>query len=356
MRVRVCSLLSLPVAFGLSAAHAQSRPPAQPVSQNGVAATVNGKVITRYELEMATQYKLMLLQRTMSDSKDLATREREAQRDGLRDLIDRELVISEFARSGAHLKVQYVDEDIQRLIRENFNGSRETFLLELRKKGISWPKFREQHRETLIVAAMRGQATRGVSFPTPEQKEEYFRKHQAEFREEGLVWFKTIAIPQMTGDPGISAEDQRTRQRRLANDIRRRLVDGADFASEAKTYSQDSKATEGGDWGMQPQKALAAQLAEVAFSVPLKTISQVFEFRGFYYIMTVEERKPGKLKPQAEIDELLDRLVQAEAKRKVMEEYLAKLRKRAAITYPDPALRPQPEPVEVRPALAVPGQ
>jgi peptidyl-prolyl cis-trans isomerase SurA len=351
--MRVFSLLSVPAALGFAGVSAYSQQLAEPVALNGVAATVNGKVITRNELDMATRYKLMVLQRSISDSKDFATKHREAQRDGLRDLIDRELVISEFERLGAHIKPQYVDEDIQRLIRENFNGNRESFLLELRKKGISWPKFREQHHETLIVAAMRGQATRGVSFPTPEQKEEYFRKHQADFRDEGSVWFKTIAIPQLTGETGVTEEEQRSRQRRLANDIRRRLVDGADFASQAKTYSQDSKTSEGGDWGMQPQKALAPQLAEIAFSLPIKEISQVFEFRGLFYIMTVEERRPGKLKPQAEIDELLDRLVQAEAKKKVMEEFLAKLRKKATITYPDPSLRPQPETLEVRPALPV---
>jgi parvulin-like peptidyl-prolyl isomerase len=337
----------------LASVRAQVVPGPEPASHNGVAATVNGKVITRHELEDATKYRLMVLMRSVSDSKDLATKRREAQRDSLRDLIDRELVISEFERRGAVLKVQYVDEDIQRLIRENFNGSRDTFLAELRKQGMSWPKFREQHRKKLIVAAMHADATKGVRFPSPEQKEEYFRKHQSDFREEGSVWFKTIAIPQLTGDPGIPAEEQRNRQRRLASDIRRRLVEGADFATQARAYSQDSKASAGGDWGMQPQQALAPQLAEVAFSIPLKTISQVFEFRGFYYIMTVEERKPGKLKPQPEIDALLDRLVQAEAKKKVLDDYLAKLRKKAVVTYPDPALRPQPETIEVRPALTV---
>jgi len=54
----------------------------------------------------------------------------------------------------------------------------------------------------------------------------------------------------------------------------------------------------------------------------------------------VEERRPGKLKPQAEIDELLDRLVQADMKKKAMDEYLAKLRKKATLVFPDPSLRP----------------
>ena len=326
------------------AAQAQRPPGPEIASQNSVAAIVNGKVITRNEVETAAKYQLMMIQQGVSDAMDRKDKEQEALRKGLNDLIDRELIISEFERMGATIKPQYVDEDIQRLIRESFGASREQFLLELKKRGMTWTKFREQHRKSLVVAAMRGQATKNVDFATPEQKEAYFRNNQDEFREEGAVWMRTLAIPQLTGDPGLTGEEQRARQRKLANEIRTRLVQGADFAAQARTYSQDSKASSGGDWGIVQRSALAPQLAEVAFSIPVKTVSQVFEFRGFYYLMLVEERQPGKLKPQAEIDDLLDRLVQADLKKKAMDEYLAKLRKKATLVFPDPSLRPPARP------------
>jgi peptidyl-prolyl cis-trans isomerase SurA len=343
----LCSLARVLAAAALaglvtSAASAQRPPAPEVASQNGVAAIVNGKVITRNEVETAAKYQLMMIQQGMSDAMDRKDREQEALRKGLNDLVDRELIISEFERMGATIKTQYVDEDIQRLIRESFAGSREQFLLELKKRGMTWTRFREQHRKSLVVAAMRGQATKNVDFATPEQKEEYFRKNQDEFREEGAVWMRTLAIPQLTGEPGLTGEEQRARQRRLANEIRTRLEQGADFAAQARTYSQDSKAASGGDWGMVQRSALAPQLADVAFSIPVKTVSQVFEFRGFYYLMIVEERKPGQLKPQTEIDELLDRLVQADLKKKAMDEYLVKLRKKATLNFPDPSLRPPP--------------
>jgi peptidyl-prolyl cis-trans isomerase SurA len=336
------SLLAATTLVGLAVSSVRAQQPPGPAvaSQNSVAAIVNGKVITRNEVETAAKYQLMMIQQGVSDAMARQDKEQEALRKGLNDLIDRELIVSEFERLGATIKTQYVDEDIQRLIRESFAGSREQFLLELKKRGMTWTKFREQHRKSLVVAAMRGQATKGVDFATPEQKEEFFRKNPDEFREEGAVWMRTLAIPQLTGEPGLTGEEQRARQRRLANEIRTRLLQGADFAAQARTYSQDSKAASGGDWGMVQRSALAPQLAEVAFSVPVKSVSQVFEFRGFYYLMLVEERKPGKLKPQAEIDDLLDRLVQADLKRKAMDEYLAKLRKKATLNFPDPTLRP----------------
>jgi parvulin-like peptidyl-prolyl isomerase len=346
MKAPVSLALLLASAVSLANPSARAQRPIVPdvASQNSVAAIVNGKVITRNEVETAAKYQLLMIQQGVSDAMDRKEREQEALHKGLNDLIDRELIISEFERMGATIKPQYVDEDVQRLIRESFGGSREQFLGELKRRGMTWPKFREQHRKSLVVAAMRGQATKNVDFATPAQKEAYFRNNQDEFREEGAVWMRTLAIPQLTGDPGLSGEDQRSRQRTLANEIRTRILQGADFAAQARTYSQDSKAASGGDWGMVQRSALAPQLAEVAFSIPVKTVSQVFEFRGFYYLLLVEQRQPGKLKPQAEIDDLLDRLVQSDLKRKAMDEYLAKLRKKATLNFPDPSLRPPPRP------------
>ncbi len=332
----LCAAAAVPVS-------AQTRvAPSQPISQNGVAANVNGRVITRSEVETAAKYKLLMLLQAVTDPQDREAKEKEALSATLQDLVDRELVLSEFKRLGASIKSQYIDEDIQRLIRENFEGSREKFLLELRKRGISWQKFREQHEKSMIVQAMRSQQTNRLAFPTPHEKEEYFRKNEADFREEGSVWLKTIAIPSLTGDPGVPGDEQRRRQRKLATEIRRRIVDGADFASQARAYSADSKAASGGDWGMTTRAALAPQLAEVAFSIPEKTVSQVFEFRGFYYVMLVEQRKYGALKPQKEIDDLLDRLVMSEKRKQAVDEWLLKLRKQATVVYPDPTLQPPP--------------
>lgn len=317
---------------------------ALPASPNSAVAIVNGKVITRNEAEAVARFNMAFSQLGITDAKSWADHQQEALFSGLQDLVDRELMISDFERLGGVIKPQMVEERIQALIRERFGGDRQKFLQKLQEEGFSWAKFREQQRKTIIVEVMRHRAASGVGFATPQQKEEYFRKHEAEFREEGSVWLKNIAIPQLTGDPSLTGEEQRTSQRRLAEDIRRRLLDGADFATLAKAYSQDAVASNGGDRGWVLQRDLDPRLASVAFSLPLKTVSQVFEFKGYYYILLVEDRKPGKLKPQQEIDEILEKRVEAELRRNAVEQYLARLRKQATIVYPDPAFQPRPQP------------
>jgi peptidyl-prolyl cis-trans isomerase SurA len=312
-----------------------------PAIANGVAAMVNGKIITKNEVAEATKYQLMVMRQGVGDPKARASLEREARDKALQDLIDREIIISEFERLGAKIKPQYIDEDVNRIIRENFKNNREAFMVELKRQGLSWPRFKELHEKKLIVGAMRSQAAQHVAFPTPDQKQEFFRKNEELFREEGAVSLRTIAIPVTTGEAGLTFEQQKEKQHRLITEIRRRLLKGADFASEARAYSQDSKATNGGDWGMVNRSTLAEQLAERAFSVPVKTVSEVFEFRNNFYIMMVDERRLGKLKPPQEIDQLLDRLVQVDEKKRASEEWLARLRRKAIVSYPDPSYRPR---------------
>ncbi len=342
----------MPEAGGQGVPSGSSRPPAPlPALSNSAVAIVNGKVITRSEAETMARYNIAFARQSMADAKSFAEHRQDALLSSLSDLVDRELMISDFEKLGGAIKPKMVDEEIQKFIRERFDGDRQKFLQELQRQGLSWAKFREQQHKSIILQVMRGRATSGVGFPTPEQKEEYFRKHQAEFREEGSVWLKNIAVPQLTGNPALTGEQQRASQRRLAEDIRRRLADGADFAATARAYSQDAVAENGGDRGWQLQRDLDPQLAAVAFSLPVKTVSQVFEFKGYYYILLVEQRQPGKLKPQKEIDELLERMVEMEARKNAFEQYLVKLRKQATIVYPDPALQPRPAPTPVGEAL-----
>lgn len=308
---------------------------------NGVAAIVNGKAITKNEVAESARYQLMLMRQSVNDPGTRTDLERQARDKALQDLIDRELIISEFEKMGAQIKPQYVDEDIARLIREDFKGDRNALLLELKRQNLSWQRFKQLHEKKLIVSAMRARATERVSFPTPAQKEQFFKDNEHLFREDGSVWLKTIAIPVFRPDSSLPAEKQKEQQHRLISEIRRRIMDGADFASEARTYSQDAHASNGGDWGEWQRANLAPQIAEMAFSIPVKTISPVFEFRDHYYILLVESRTLGKLKPREEVDQMLDRLVQVEAKMKASEEWLRGLRRKAVIRYPDPAYRPQ---------------
>ena len=65
----------------------------------------------------------------------------------------------------------------------------------------------------------------------------------------------------------------------------------------AQMYSEDSTRDLGGDWGWIDDKTLSAPLSQVAFSLKPGEISQVVEVGGNYYILKVEARQGGEVKP-----------------------------------------------------------
>jgi peptidyl-prolyl cis-trans isomerase SurA len=275
------------------------------LQMNGLAARVNTRFITKNEVNDSVKALSMMLIRKMMDPTERESEMKNIRDRALEDLIEREVVLSEYERMGGKLRVQMIDEDIARIIRENFDGDRSKFLRELSRQGLSWTKFKELHEKRLIVTVMAQQAAGSVGYPTPEQKQDFFKKNEDAFREDARIKLRTIAIPK------LSAEGLPGAQRKIADEIRRRVASGgAEFGAEARSYSADAKATEGGDWGWVPREGvLAKELADVAFSLAKGAVSPVFEFRGLYYILYIEDKELGKLKPQTEIDEVLERAV-----------------------------------------------
>ncbi len=312
---------------GSAAGRTSSAAAAQPGGRlvNGVAARVNDRVITHNEVDQAMKFGRMMILQGATEAGSKQEKLKELREKTLDDLIDRELILDEAAQKGAKLKPSYIDEDIQRIVREKFEGDRMKMMTALAQTGLTLPKYKELHEKDLIVQIMTSQYARNVPFPSPDERAAYIREHAAQFREGDFIKLRTLAIPR------VSAANVATKQKALAEDIRRQLADGGDFASLARSYSQDSFASKGGDWGWISPKALADELAGPAFSLPAGQISKVLEFRGMYYILYVEDKKLGEIKKGKEVDEMVERLILQAERKKARDEWVAKLKKKATI-------------------------
>ena len=76
--------------------------------------------------------------------------------------------------------------------------------------------------------------------------------------------------------------------------ITQRLKDGADFATLAEKYSNDTgSAAKGGDLGFFPRGQMVAEFENAAFSLPVGQISDPVKSQFGYHIIEVLETKPG---------------------------------------------------------------
>jgi len=296
---------------------------------NSLAAVVNGKnPITQSEVENVIKAQTFLLKREHPNGgSEFEEKLQKLEEEALQDLIDRELILSEFEQRGAILKRQFVDQEIDRFVRARFDGDQKKFIEELGKTGMTFAKFREIRRKMLVVSSMRGAQSRNVSPPTPDEREQFLKEKPDIFREKSYVSLQTITIPRLTGDPGITPESQK----RLIQDIRTRVVNGADFASEAKTYSQDSASEKGGDRGWISEGDLNRKITDAAFHMKPGQTSQIIEDKYAYYILKVIDTRPGKLKPREIIENDLNRLTLQKKRQAAYEKWIGQLRAKANI-------------------------
>lgn len=300
---------------------------------NGIAAVVNGRPILRSEVEEVIKMQEMELRRNIADKSELDRELGELQKKALDTLVEQELILKEFEPFEANFREKvnaYADEYIKtKFIRDLFKGDRAEFMKQLTASGISYKKFHEKQRTNVIMQMMRGQNVKDVGYVTSDEKAAYLKAHSEDFREGDQLKLWSISIPKVSEEIGTTP----TSQMALAKEIRTKLGRGDDFATLARTYSQDSKSSNGGDWGVITKKDLTPRMAKLVFGLPAKKVSDVIEFEGNYYVFYVEAKIPGKMRPQEEVEAEVERRVLNEKMKKAYDEWIVQLKRKATIRY-----------------------
>jgi peptidyl-prolyl cis-trans isomerase SurA len=297
---------------------------AEPEIVDGIAAVVNGDIITFSQVRGLVMPREKLL-RTQHTGEELSKKIKEAREAALKDLIDRQLIIQAFRKENFQIPDHYVDERMHEIIRENFGGDRNTFIKTLEAQNYSLGEFRKLETERMIVQAMRSKNVRHDMIASPAKIEEYYKEHRDDFTAKAQVKLRLIMIPAHANDGNAAA------QKAMAEEILSKLSNGAEFDRMAQIYSEDTARDLGGDWGWVERKTLAEPLEKVAFSLPVGKVSNIVEFSGNFYILKVEEKRGGETRSLAQVrEEIEKKLLQAEAQ-DLQERWIASLRSKAYI-------------------------
>ena len=293
----------------------------EPQVVDGVAAVVNGDVITYSQVRMLSAPREKLL-RSQYTGQELANKLKEARELALKDLIDRRLVIQAFKKESYEIPDHIVDQRMREIIRESFGGDRNTFIKTLEAQNYTLGEFKEKEMERIIVQAMRSKNVKTSLIVPPTKIEEYYKQHRDEFTSKEQIKLRMIMIPSHA-DTGNSAA-----QKAMAEEVLGKLASGAEFDRMAQVYSEDSTRDMGGDWGC---KTLAAPLEKVAFNMPVGRISNIIDYAGNYYILKVEDKHGGTTRSLAEArSDIEKKLIQQEAQQ-LQERWIASLRAKAYI-------------------------
>ena len=297
---------------------------ADPEVIDGIAAIVNGQVITYSQVRMIVGPRERML-RAQFRGEELQKQLKQAHDLALQDLIDRELIVQAFKKEGLSLPEYFVDQRMNEIIREGFGGDRNTFIKTLQAQNFSLTEFRKAEYEKIIVSAMRGKNVKPSTLASPVKVEEYYRKHREEFTSKEEIRLRMIMVPSR------AVEGNAASQKAMAEEILGKLAAGADFERMAQMYSEDSTKDNGGDWGWIERKTLAEPLEKFAFNMPVGRISNIIDYAGNYYILKVEDKHGGSTKSLTEVRaDIEKRLLEEEAKG-IQDRWIASLRAKAYI-------------------------
>jgi parvulin-like peptidyl-prolyl isomerase len=297
---------------------------AEPEVINGIAAIVNGDVITYSQVRELSAPREKLL-RSQYTGQELEKALKEAREAALKDLIDRRLIIQAFQKEKYEIPDHFVEEQVHGIIKESFGGDRNTFIKTLEAQSYSLGEFKQKQTESMIVQAMRAKNVKRNPISSPTKVEEYYKKHRAEFTAKEQVKLRMIMIP------GHADTGQSATQKALAEEVLGQLAGGAEFERMAQSYSEDGTRDVGGDWGWIGRNTLAAPLEKIAFNMPVGRVSNIIEYGGNYYILKAEERQGGTTRSLAEARPDIEKKLLQEEAQDLQERWIAGLRAKAFI-------------------------
>ena len=333
----VCRLVILLLAsigvLGAAAGVADAKP-AKGGVVNRIAATVNGRPITSSEVRARLgPYFRELMMLYPRQGPRFNSELVKAKKAVLNELIDRELVLSEFETRGYMLREDQIESEINRRILTIFNGNRKEFLKNLRESGMTYSEYKDSVRKEITVASMRtSRYDRGIP-PTPDEMRAEYNATKHEYRNimnDSIVYDK-IFIPAADPEDPMATPESRYK---FAEELRGRLNRGEiSFADAAKQYSRDSKAEQGGSWPRMKRSDLAVDFANVVFSAsPGQIIGPLLDPMGFT-IVKVRSRNLAPAPPlsRPEIKRQVDDAVRRKQSEKRYREWVERLRSRAVI-------------------------
>ncbi len=229
--------------------------PQQQAGQQEVVATVNGEPIERDILFEAMYAQIG--------------------QDALEQLVTRQLILQLAENEGITVSDDELDDEIQSIIDESFQGMEDQFEMVLEQYGISIDTFKEDARLNLLIRKI---AMDRID-TSEEDTRQYFEENRHLFEREEEVEARHILVE--------TAEE--------AEEVVALLDEGGDFAELAAEYSTDSSNRDNAGYlGFFGRGAMVGEFEAAAFSMAVGEVSGPVETSFGFHIIEVLDRNEAE--------------------------------------------------------------
>lgn len=304
----------LPMTLLLGSLAVSSIPSLQAAALDQIAVVVNSEVILYSEV----QQRLQML-RASKGAQGLG------QTDLLRAAVDElvtERLQAQYAKeNGINVDDAMVDRAMESIARQNRMDMR-TFQAALQKQGISYAALREQTRRKITADMLRKQQAGGKVSVSDREVNDLIASQSQKITAGERYHLQHLLV----NAPNGATIEQVTAARNKAEDLRKRVANGEDFAAVAKQFSDNNAADTGGDLGWQAAESLPSSFVRALALMQVGEVSSVVRDQNGFHVLKLLEREGGKRASVSEsrVRHIListQKLPPAEAKQKIDDIY-----------------------------------
>jgi len=290
-----------------------------------IIARVNNQIITRTDYEREQQQ--LKDEAQQQDPARAAQLVAEGQKDVLRGLIDRELLLEK----GKDLGISADTELIKRLDEMRKQMKLDT-MEDLEKaataQGVSFEDFKQNMRTEIITQQVIQREVGSRINISKEDEQLFYDQHKSELaRPEQIKLSEILVSTEQAGDEAAKIAAAQAK----AEDLLKQIKAGANFEDVAKKESQGPSAAQGGDLGFFERGKLAKQLEDITFGMKKDDVSNVIRTKQGFVILKVTEHQNAGIPSYSEIEPRLQEAVYMKRLQPALREYLKKLREDAFI-------------------------
>ncbi len=224
---------------------------------------------------------------------------------------------------------QEVDQELEKIKKQVGDQARasgqelsnqEAYEQALKQNNITEEQLRDDLRETLPVQNVQEEVA-GNAQPTDEEIQKFYKQNkEAQFTTPEQRCVRHI----------LFAKDQKQK----AEDVKKQLEDGADFAKLAKEYSQDpGSAEKGGDLGCLGKGETVPPFEEAAFGAEEGEIVGPVKTEFGYHLLEVTDSKSQQTRPLSEVESQIRSQLAAEEQSQAFSKWLDEQKKQRNVKY-----------------------
>jgi peptidyl-prolyl cis-trans isomerase SurA len=302
--------------------------PATPaITPNGtvvedVVVHVNDLIISRSDVERAEQALAEENRQSNASPAEVAER----QKNLLRDMIDKQLLLSRGKELGINADAEVVRR-LDEIRKQNKLDTMEDLEKAARQQGVSFEDFKAGIKDSIITQmVVRDEVGRRLQM-TQGQEQAYYEAHKQEFTQPEQIKLSEILVP----TPADANDAAIAQAQAKAEGIEAKLKAGGSFEELAKANSGGPTAAQGGELGMYKRGALGQVLEDQTFNLKPGELTAPIRTRQGFVILKVTEHQAAGVAPLKDVEQQVQEGMYTEAMQPALRTYLTKLREDAAI-------------------------